>query len=711
MEEEDKKHVCPHCGGHEHKPEKRSEEHECCGHGHGHKHEHEDSCCCGHSHEAEHDCCGSEHHHGGGCCCHSGGSEHQHGCCSDGEIPHHGLKLWIAAASILASFIAGEFCEYVPFYPLTDPAWIAVILCGLPIFSEARRSFFGEGKITSALLVSVAMLGAFALQAADFAGYSESAGHSHGSYIFVVAEIAFLMSLGEWLEERTVRKSRSGIESLAKLLPKTAVVKIDGKETEIPADQVKKGQILCVKAHSVFPADARVISGSSSADESAITGESVPVEKAAGDVVYAGTTNLTGYLELEAVKDASNSEMSKLAKLVEEASGQKAPIARTADKWASMVIPSAIALAVIVFFVSHFLLATPWIESAIRGVTILVVFCPCAFVLATPTAIAAGLGNAAKRGILIKSGEALEILAGVRRVFFDKTGTLTEAKMRVEKFEVADWADKSQVAALAAGAEMRSEHPIGRAVFDFASAIAPAQTPDSTKSLVGAGIEAVFGGKTVSLGKPDNAAAEKFKEGGLTAVSMKIDGRECAIFGLSDTVRRSAKTAVQTLSSMGIDSAIISGDNRAAAEKIAAETSIKKVYAPVLPARKLEIIAEAQAAGDKVCMVGDGVNDAPALAKADSSMAIASLKNDIAIESAQISVAGGDLTAVPYAIGLSKSTLRTIKANILFSITVNLTAVVLAFFGLINPVAGALIHNMSSVCVVMNSSRLLRYKK
>ena len=192
---------------------------------------------------------------------------------------------------------------------------------------------------------------------------------------------------------------------------------------------------------------------------------------------------------------------------------------------------------------------------------------------------------------------------------------------------------------------------------------------------------------------------------------MKIDGRECAIFGLSDTVRRSAKTAVQTLSSMGIDSAIISGDNRAAAEKIAAETSIKKVYAPVLPARKLEIIAEAQAAGDKVCMVGDGVNDAPALAKADSSMAIASLKNDIAIESAQISVAGGDLTAVPYAIGLSKSTLRTIKANILFSITVNLTAVVLAFFGLINPVAGALIHKMSSVCVVMNSSRLLRYKK
>lgn len=703
--EKNEKHNCPHCGGQERKPENHADENGCRGR------EHEHDCCSGHSRKSEGGCRAEEHNHS--CCfCHSGKSKGAHGCCSDGGIPHHGVKLLIAAASILASFIAGEFCEYVPFYPLTDPAWIAVILCGLPIFSEARRSLFGEGKITSALLVSVAMLGAFALQAADFAGYSESEGHSHGSYIFVVAEIAFLMSLGEWLEERTVRKSRSGIESLAKLLPKTAVVKIDGRETEIPADQVKKGQILCVKAHSVFPADARVISGSSSADESAITGESVPVEKAAGDVVYAGTTNLTGYLELETVKDASNSEMSKLAKLVEEASGQKAPIARTADKWASMVIPSAIALAVIVFFVSHFLLATPWIESAIRGVTILVVFCPCAFVLATPTAIAAGLGNAAKRGILIKSGEALEILAGVRKVFFDKTGTLTEAKMRVEKFEVADWADKSQIAALAAGAEIRSEHPIGRAVFDFASAIAPAQMPDSTKSLVGAGIEAVFGGKTVSLSKPDNAAvAEKFKEGGLTAVSMKIDGRECAVFGLSDTVRRSAKIAVQTLSSMGIDSAIISGDNRAAAEKIAAETSVKKVYAPVLPARKLEIIAEAQAAGDKVCMVGDGVNDAPALAKADSSMAIASLKNDIAIDSAQISVAGGDLTAVPYAIGLSKSTLWTIKANILFSITVNLTAVVLAFFGLINPVAGALIHNMSSVCVVMNSSRLLRYKK
>ena len=650
---------------------------------------------------------------GGHCCCHSG-QKGGAGCCSagGGGDPRHGLKLWISAAAVALSFLAGEYPENLPLYPLTDPAWVAVILCAAPIFRAAGRSFFIERKITSPLLVSLAMAGAFALQIADFLGLEHGAGHGHGSYIFVAAEIAFLMSLGEWLEERTVRKSRMGIESLAKLLPKTATVKTGGREEEIPAGEIKKGQTVCVKAHSIFPVDARIESGSTSADESSITGESVPVEKSAGDLVYAGTANLTGYVEAVAVKDAGDSEMSKLARLVEEAAGKKAPISRAADRWAAWVIPSAIAAAVVVFFLSHALLGTSWIESAIRGVTILVVFCPCAFVLATPTAIAAGLGNAAKRGILVKSGGALETLAGITKAFFDKTGTLTEARMRVETFETSGGFEREEIASLAGGAEMRSEHPIGRAIFEFAAGIAPAKAPDSTNSLVGVGVEAVFGDRKVSLEKPSpgSAAAEKFKGAGLTAVAMKIDGADAAVFGISDTPRQTAKAAVEELGRMGIECAIISGDNRAAAEKIAGAVSIPKVYAPVLPAQKLEIISAAQREGRKVCMIGDGVNDAPALAQADSSIAVASLKNDIAIESAQISIAGSDLTAIPHAVDLSRATMRTIKANIIFSISLNLTSVVLAFFGIINPVVGALIHNASSVCVVANSARLLGRK-
>ena len=259
---------------------------------------------------------------------------------------------------------------------------------------------------------------------------------------------------------------------------------------------------------------------------------------------------------------------------------------------------------------------------------------------------------------------------------------------------------------------MRSEHPIGKAVFNFSKEIAEPISPSSTASVAGVGIEAEFGNKKVSLEKPseDSPLAKKLKLSGFTAVVMKIDGKEAAVFGVSDTIRPTAKAAVERLEKMGLECAIISGDNRPAAEKIAKATSIKKVFAPVLPAQKLEIISKARQSGEKVCMVGDGVNDAPALANADSSMAVASLKNDLAIESAQISIAGTDLTAIPYAVNLSKASLVTIKTNIVFSVALNLTSVVLAFFGVINPVAGALIHNMSSVCVVLNSARLLKWR-
>lgn len=642
-------------------------------------------------------------------------------CCADAQKSEangekmfcEGFILAIAAISIALSFFLTASGATLPYYPLTDPSWIAVLLCAVPIFRSAARALFAGGRLTSSALVSVAMLGAFALEAAELCGWSAHSEHGH-SYIFAAAEIAFLMRLGSWIENRTAKKSRRDIEKLADMIPPVAYLKCGEEEREIPAKDIKAGDVLCVRPASVFPCDAEVIRGESTVDESAITGESLPAEKAAGSAVYAGTSNISGYLEVRALKRTEESEMAKMAKLVDEASGKSAPISRTADKWASMVIPAAIVCSFIVFIASKSLLGVDYMEAAIRGVTVLVVFCPCAFVLATPTAVAAALGNAAKRGILFKSGEALEKLSKCSRVFFDKTGTLTTAKIAVEKFlNLGQFGDK-EILSLAGCAEKRSDHPVAKAIYAYAKSRVEVPEPDSTNSRAGVGIEATFGKNKVSLQRPNAeesaAGAIQLTSGGYTAVEVKINGKSAAFFGLSDTLRDSSKEAVESIKSEGISCAVISGDNLPAAEKIARSCGIEEVFAPVLPPDKLRIISEFQSRGENICMVGDGVNDAPALAGAYSSIAMASLKNGIAIEAAQISIAGDDIRAVPYGIRLSRHALKTIRANIAFSIFFNLGALALAFFGVINPVAGALVHNLSSICVVLNSARILKYK-
>ncbi len=691
-------HEC-HCKSHSkhehnrHSHEHSEQKHECHCHEH-HKHEEIHSCCCGgHLHES------SAHTK---CSC---------GSCSS-KTSSQGLALSLSGIAIATSFALTLLHKNLPFYPLTDPAWIAIFFCAFPIFKSAWISLTKEKRLTSALLVSIAILGAFALEIVTFFSTNHNDAHSH-SYIFAAAEIAFLMRLGAWLEERTVRKSKAGIEALANMIPTRAIVKSESGEIEISAKDVKVGDIICVRPDSVFPCDAQVIFGNSTADESPISGESTPIEKSVGDIIYAGTSNISGYLQARVLKTSKDSEMSKVAKLVEEASGKKAPISRTADKWASVVIPAAIICALMVFLITRFAFGVTTLDASIRAVTVLVVFCPCAFVLATPTAIAAALGNAAKRGILFKSGEYLEKLFTTTLMFFDKTGTLTLAKIRVENFIALENFDEEKIIKLSGSAEMRSEHPIAKAIYAYAKErFNEIPEPDSIKSSAGIGVEAICGKDAISIEKSafESDTSKALREKGYTVVDVKINGTLAAHFALSDTIRDSAPYAIAELKKQNMQCAIISGDNRASAEKIARQCVIDTVFAPLMPKDKLRKISEAQEKGESVCMVGDGVNDAPALVRADSSIAIASLKNGIAIDAAQISILGEDLCAIPYSIKLSKHTIKTIKVNIAFSVIFNFAVLGLALFGIINPVAGALIHNMSSICVVLNSARILRFK-
>ena len=702
----------------------------CCCKSSGEETKKRSDCCCNSDSKKKEHCChesASDAENKKGCChCNSDGSSDNgkfHGCCGCSGAESKGIlsesaKLWISGFSLMASIAVWQFEIPWLYLPYTDPAWVAVLLCAFPIYRSAFNSLFKERRITSALLVSSAMTAAFVLQILSLAGF-DSHGACSESYILVVAEIAFLMALGEWIEDRTVRKSRSGIEALGKLMPITAFVKRGGNMQEVPVAEVSKGELVCVKPNAMFPVDGVIVSGSTSVDESNMTGESIPVDKSCGDSVLGGTLNTSGYVEVRATNSADESALSKLVKIVEEAEGKKAPISRIADRWASRIVPAAIITSVLVFFCAYFVFGLYWMEALVRAATILVVFCPCAFVLATPTAIAAGLGNAAKRGILVKSGAAMEKMASVGSVYFDKTGTLTKGLVRVNEV-FSPGQDEKELLYYAACAESMSTHPIARAIIEYSKMQGVnAGEVSQMHSLTGLGVEAVVGGIKVEVLKFDSAdeslspcrkfADESFSNG-RTVACVKADGKFIGAFALSDTPRESSAEAIGSLSSFGYGCAMLSGDNFQAASAVAKNLGISKVFAPLKPEEKQNIIRSAQEKGEKICFVGDGVNDAPALALADVSIAIADLKNDIAVETAEVSLIGADLRKIPAILRFSKSVMRTIKGNITFSICFNFCAILLALFGFLSPVGGAVLHNASSVIVVLNSARLLKKK-
>ena len=674
--------------------------------------------CCGCAERGEHGGAAGR----GACCCgaESGGGRN---CCGieKGGILGDGARLLVSLAALAAGFCISAFHLDFPFFPFSDPSWIAVLLCGLPIFKGAYNSLVREGSVTSALLISVAMVATIALQffmlfvRPDF-------GHAHDSYIFAAGEIAFLMALGEAIEGRTVAKTRAGVEALVKLAPQTAFLERDGAFAEVAVSEIRAGDVVLVKPNGMISVDGVILSGGGAVDQSSMTGESVPVDKCPGDQVFAGTWNKSDAMTIRAERAAKDSAIAKLIALVEEAEGRKAPIARVANKWAARIVPAAIISSVLVFAYARLVLDAGAVESLVRGVTILVVFCPCAFALATPTAIAAGLGNAARRGILIKSGGALEELSRVSRVVFDKTGTLTTANLKVEGVRTSGMGEE-EFLKLCAGAEAHSEHPIAKAVLEYASGRVALEAPESTRSLAGIGVESVVGGRRVEVmsfaalekSGADFSGSEEYMRArlkeGETLVCALVDSKFAGVISLSDQLRPGAAEAVAALKAMGYGTCILTGDNAAAAARVAAASGVDEVFAELLPGDKARKILELKEGGARVCMIGDGVNDAPALANADVSVAMGALGSDLAVETADAAFLNDRIDLSPGLFRLSRTVMNTIRANITLSLSISFLAVVAGAYGLFGPGGGALVHNASSVIVVLNSASILGRKK
>ena len=557
-----------------------------------------------------------------------------------------------------------------------DPAWLAILLCGIPILKEAAVGLVTRFDIKADVLVSLALIASVAI-----------------GEIFAAGEIAFIMQLGSLLEELTVARARAGIEKLVHLTPRTARrLTPEGEET-VPAEAVAVGDVLRV-----------------------LPGETIPVD----GVVRSGQTavNQFGAFEMEAVKVGEDSSIQRMIRLVQSADAGKAKIVGLADRWATWIVVIALSAALLTWLITG---------EIIRAVTILVVFCPCALVLATPTAIMAAIGNATRHSFLVREGDALERLAQVGKAAFDKTGTLTcgvpeVAAVRALFPEV----DEAQVYAWLARAERSSEHPLGKAVVrcwreKTGEEPAPA---DSFQALPGRGLKAELDGRSILAGNwallegegvavspGAEAQADQFLQQGCTLIWLAADGVPVGFAALSDTVRKEAGDTIAGLRAAGGEPVLLTGDNERAAAHIAGELSIGEYRSGCLPEDKLNWIDQAQRAGTQVCMVGDGINDAPALKKAFVGIAMGGVGSDIAVDAADIALVNDDIKELPHLIALSRRMMSTIRLNLTFSMALNFAAIVLAMTGILNPVVGALVHNAGSVAVILNSSLLLKWRK
>ena len=579
-------------------------------------------------------------------------------------------------------------------------SWIAILLCGIPIVKGAIVGLVTKFDVKADVLVAIALV------ASVFIGE-----------IFAAGEVAFIMTIGAYLEERTVKKARAGIEKLVRLTPATARVVRGGEETVIPAEQVIIGDTLRVFAGETIAVDGVITKGQTSIDQSVMTGESLPVDKSEGDEVQSGTVNQFGTFDMTAQKVGKDSSLQRMIHLVKSADAGKAKIVGVADRWATWIVVIALTAAAVTWLVSG---------EVIRAVTILVVFCPCALVLATPTAIMAGIGNATKFGILISQGDALERLSKVRRIAFDKTGTLTWGKpVVVSVMSCHTSVSAAQVLEMTASAETRSEHPLGKAIVShYKNELG--KTPDQPESftlLPGRGVSANTGGHMIHAGNeallhdhdlvlPDDAQqeVEAAKSKGCTVIYVMDDKAPIGFIALSDTLRPDAADTVRAIHNAGVSTVLLTGDTDKAAAHIAAMAGISDVLANCMPEDKLEKIRAYQETGELVCMVGDGINDAPALKAAQVGIAMGGIGSDIAIEAADIALVGDDIKEIPHLLLLSKRTMRTININLAASMLLNFAAIGLAITGILNPVVGALVHNVGSVAVIINSSLLLKWR-
>ena len=581
-----------------------------------------------------------------------------------------------------------------------DAAWVAIILCGIPIVLEAVIGLVTAFDIKADVLVSLALIASI-LIGEDFAA----------------GEVAFIMQLGALLEDLTVAKARAGIEKLVHLTPQTARVLQNGGECLLPAEQVQVGDLLRVLPGETVPVDGVILSGQTSINQAVMTGESLPVDKGPGEEVSSGTVNQFGSFDMRATKVGEDSSIQRMIRLVQSADAGKAKIVGLADRWATWIVAIALTAAALTWLITG---------KIIRAVTILVVFCPCALVLATPTAIMAAIGNATKHGFLVREGDALERLASVSRIAFDKTGTLTFGTPQVTAVRsLCPDIPEDQLYALTAAAEGRSEHPLGKAVVRGYQQKTGQPVPQAEhfQMVPGRGVLARAENREVLAGNrellaehgispedPVQKEAEAFLNQGCTVIYVAVDGRMAGYLVLSDTLRPESRDMIDRVSSLGIRPVLLTGDHESAARTIAAALHIDEVHAGCLPEDKLKWIDFYQEQQQPVCMIGDGVNDAPALKRAQIGIAMEGIGSDIAVDSADIALVDDEVKELPHLLALSRRMMTTIKINLTFSMVLNFAAILLAMTGILNPVVGALVHNAGSVLVIIHSAFLLKWR-
>ena len=576
-------------------------------------------------------------------------------------------------------------------------SWVAIILCGLPIIKEAATCLYEEFDIKADVLVSLALIASVII-----------------GEIFAAGEISVIMTIGALLEDLTVQKAKSGIENLVKLTPKQARIIRDNKEIMINADDIEIGDIVRVIVGETIPVDGVIIKGQGSIDESIMNGESLPVDKYVGDDVLSGTINQYSTFDIKATKTSQDSSLKRMIKLVKEADSKKAPIVSLTDRWATWIVVIALVSSIGTYLVTH---------QILRSVTILVVFCPCALVLATPTAIMASIGNASKYGMLIKGGDVVERLSKIKNIAFDKTGTLTYGKLSVVEYKSfnPEYDDEALLKILAS-VEAYSEHPLGKAIISYYK--------ENNEELLdiqnftvnpGKGITANLGEKSILVGnlkiikdvdinlnKDIINISEEFTKKGCTVIYLSIDNKLIGYVALSDILREEAKEVISYIKSQKINPVMLTGDNKNSAQNIASIVGIDDINPSLLPEDKMNIIKNLEDIKSPTCMIGDGVNDALALKYSSVGISMGAIGSDIAIEASDIALASDDIKNIPYLLYLSKKTMKTIKLNVIFSLALNFLAIILAMTGILNPVVGALVHNLGSVFVILNSAKLLK---
>ena len=587
-----------------------------------------------------------------------------------------------------------------------NPAWVAIIFCGIPIILEAVIGLVTEFDIKADVLVSLALIASVCIRE-DFAA----------------GEVAFIMQLGGLLEELTVAKARAGIEKLVHLTPQTARIighqgKKNADEKIISAEQVVVDDILRVLPGETIPVDGVILSGQTSINQAVMTGESLPVDKTVGDEVASGTVNQFGAFEMRATKVGEDSSIQRMIRLVQSADAGKAKIVGLADRWATWIVVIALSAAALTWLISG---------QIIRAVTILVVFCPCALVLATPTAIMAAIGNATKHGFLVREGDVLERLAKVSKITFDKTGTLTYGTPKVIAVKnVSPKYSEEDIYRFCAASEMLSEHPLGKAVVSCFKKEKKESLlkPEEFQMIPGRGVSCVEGGKKILAGNREMMEenqipvsnevfliTEEYLKQGCTLIYLATDGELAGYLALADTIREESTAMIDALKALQVDPVLLTGDHENAAQAIAGQLHIEEVHAQCLPEDKLNWIDSYQKKAEQVCMIGDGINDAPALKKADVGIAMGGVGSDIAVDAADITLVDDEVKELPHLLVLSRRMMFTIKCNMSFSMGLNFLAIVLAILGILNPVVGALVHNAGSVLVIINSALLLNWKK